>query len=194
MEYIQIILIGIVLALDAFAVSICQGLNMKKITAYKASIIALFFGGFQALMPLMGYLLGNTFIEYISEFDHWIAFGLLLLIGGKMIFDGIKNDEEDKKALKENDKLDYWMLFLMAVATSIDALAVGITLSIDNTTNIWIDIAIIGIVTFAICIVGVYIGKQIGNKHQNIAQIIGGIVLILIGVKIVLEHSGVLNF
>ena len=165
--FIEIFLIGVGLSMDAFAVSICKGLSMQKVKKRDVFIIALFFGGFQALMPFIGWFLGRGFESYITSIDHWIAFILLSIIGGKMLIDGIKaEDDEDEGEFK----LDLKELFLLAIATSIDALAVGIT--------------------FIISFIGVYIGKVFGSKYEHKAEIAGGIILIVIGLKILLEHLG----
>lgn len=182
----ELVLISIGLATDAFAVSICKGLNMKKINYKYIITIALFFGGFQALMPLIGWALGIQFKEYIVNFDHWIAFALLGFIGGKMIFESFKKDECNEEA-----KLIIKELFVLAIATSIDALAVGITFSFFNV-NIWLAISLIGIITFVISFLGVLIGKNFGCKLKNKAEFLGGFMLILIGLKILLEHLGIL--
>lgn len=198
MRIYELLIIGISLAMDAFAVSMCRGLEMRKFNAKHAGIIALFFGGFQALMPVIGYYAGTLFEQYITAVDHWIAFGLLSFLGGKMIFDGIKEIVEEKKRDKDSepeyvDKLNVKKLLLMAIATSIDALAVGITFAFLKT-NIWVAVSIIGVITFALCFLGVFIGNKVGIKFKNPATIAGGVVLILIGVKILLEHLGIINF
>ncbi len=193
MGFIELFLIGAGLSMDAFAVSVCKGLNMRDKINYKHSVvIALFFGGFQALMPLIGYLLGVKFENMIKSFDHWIAFGLLGFIGGKMIIDAVKGGEEDDSG-ESSGKLDLKELFMLAVATSIDALAVGITFAFLQV-NIWSAIAIIGTTTFVISLAGVVIGNRFGSRYENKAAIAGGIILILIGTKILLEHLGIINF
>ncbi len=192
MGIIEIAGLGIALSMDAFAVSVCKGLGMKKINYGQALIIAGFFGGFQALMPLIGWLLGSRFEQLIKSFDHWVAFVLLLFIGGKMIFDVIRGGDEDD--CEDCSRFDIKELFVMAIATSIDALATGIVLAIEPDTNIWSSIAIIGSITFVICIAGVIIGNKFGSRFKDKASIAGGIILILIGVKILLEHLGVINF
>ena len=183
MTIFEIIAIGVALAMDAFAVSICKGLSMKKVNYKDSFIIALFFGGFQALMPLIGYYAGTLFLSYIEKYDHWVAFILLAYIGGKMIVDAL-HPEEIKT---EEYKMDYKELTVMAIATSIDALAVGIAFSCEDV-QIFSSIAIIGIVTFVICFAGVSIGNRFGAKYQNKAQIAGGIVLLIIGIRIIAEH------
>lgn len=190
MQIWELFLIGVSLSMDAFAAAICRGLEMKKFNIKHALVIALLFGGFQALMPFLGWLLGKQFASYIESFDHWIAFSLLVLIGGKMIFDSFKKEEV---ASGVTDKLNFPKLLLMAIATSIDALAVGVTFAFLGA-SIGVSVAVIGGVTFAISFAGVAIGKLIGGRFKNKAELIGGIVLVLIGVKILLQHMGVINF
>lgn len=185
MGIIEFFLIGVGLSMDAFAVSVCKGLNMRKINKAHCFVIALFFGGFQAIMPLTGWLLGRQFEQYITAIDHWIAFGLLVLLGVKMIVDACKAEEEEIH--KTESKLDLKELFVMAVATSIDALAVGITFAFLNV-NIVLAITIIGCTTFVLSIVGVFVGNIFGSRYKNRAEIAGGIILILIGIKILIEH------
>lgn len=190
--YVIFFLMGVGLAMDAFAVSICKGLGMRKVNKKQALIIGLFFGGFQALMPLVGWLLGTSFEQYITSFDHWIAFGLLAYIGGKMIYEAVKPDEEDE--IGELDQpLDIKQMFILAIATSIDALAVGITFAFLNYPIVP-AITIIGVTTFIISIAGVYIGNFFGTKYKKKAEIAGGVILILLGLKILLEHLGILVF
>lgn len=185
MGVLEILLIGISLAMDAFAVSICKGLSMKKMDLKKTIIIAIYFGAFQALMPVVGYFLGSTFSELVSSIDHWIAFALLSIIGGNMIKESFY-DEEDKR----NDKVDFKTMIVLAIATSIDALAVGITFAFLKT-NIIFSASLIGIITFFMSILGVKIGNIFGDKFQNKAEFTGGTILILIGIKILLEHLGI---
>ncbi len=199
MGFIELLLVGAGLAMDAFAVSICKGMNMKKIDYRQSFFIALFFGGFQALMPFIGWMLGTQFERYITSFDHWIAFILLGFIGGKMLWDAIKgededSDDEDEDGCSETGKVFFIELTALAVATSVDALAVGITLALLSGTNIWLSISTIGIVTFIISFCGVVIGNRFGTKFQRTSQIAGGVILILIGLKILLEHLGLLSF
>ena len=186
MELFEIIAIGVGLAMDAFAVSICKGLSMKKIDWKKAIIIALYFGIFQALMPILGYFLGSTFSSFVQSVDHWIAFILLAIIGGNMI-----KDSTDDEVEKRNDKVDVKTMLLLAIATSIDALAVGVTFAFFEV-NLLLSISIIGIITFVLSFLGVIIGNKFGDKFQNRAELAGGIVLIIIGLKILLEHLGIL--
>ncbi len=188
MKIFEIMLIGIGLAMDAFAVCICKGLSMKKMNWKNAIIIALYFGTFQALMPILGYVLGSAFTGIVESVDHWIAFILLALIGKNMIKESL-NDEEEKR----NDNVDFNTMILLAIATSIDALAVGITFAFLET-NIYHAVTIIGLITFFICLVGVKIGNKFGDKFQNKAELMGGTILILIGLKILLEHLSITSF
>lgn len=187
MDLIEFFLIAVGLSMDAFAVSVCKGLAMPKCTFKKAAIVGLWFGGFQALMPAIGYILGAQFQEAIASIDHWIAFVLLALIGGNMIHEALDNDEEEADA-----SLDVKTMFLLAVATSIDALAIGITFAFLKV-NIIPAVCFIGIVTFIISFAGVKIGNVFGARYKNKAEIVGGIILILLGLKILLEHLGFLG-
>ena len=187
MDLIELFLIAVGLSMDAFAVSVCKGLAMPKCTFKKAAIVGLWFGGFQALMPAIGYILGAQFQEAIASIDHWIAFVLLALIGGNMIHEALDNDEEEADA-----SLDVKTMFLLAVATSIDALAIGITFAFLKV-NIIPAVCFIGIVTFTISFAGVKIGNVFGARYKNKAEIVGGIILILLGLKILLEHLGFLG-
>lgn len=187
MDLIELFLIAVGLSMDAFAVSVCKGLAMPKCTFKKAAIVGLWFGGFQALMPAIGYILGAQFQEAIASIDHWIAFVLLALIGGNMIHEALDNDEEEADA-----SLDVKPMFLLAVATSIDALAIGITFAFLKV-NIIPAVCFIGIVTFIISFAGVKIGNVFGARYKNKAEIVGGVILILLGLKILLEHLGFLG-
>lgn len=187
MGLIELFLIAVGLSMDAFAVSVCKGLAMPKCTFKKAAIVGLWFGGFQALMPAIGYILGAQFQEAIASIDHWIAFVLLALIGGNMIHEALDNDEEEADA-----SLDVKTMFLLAVATSIDALAIGITFAFLKV-NIIPAVCFIGIVTFIISFAGVKIGNVFGARYKNKAEIVGGVILILLGLKILLEHLGFLR-
>ena len=187
MGLIELFLIAVGLSMDAFAVSVCKGLAMPKCTFKKVAIVGLWFGGFQALMPAIGYILGAQFQEAIASIDHWIAFVLLALIGGNMIHEALDNDEEEADA-----SLDVKTMFLLAVATSIDALAIGITFAFLKV-NIIPAVCFIGIVTFIISFAGVKIGNVFGARYKNKAEIVGGVILILLGVKILLEHLGFLG-
>ncbi|MEG0541352.1 MAG: manganese efflux pump MntP family protein [Angelakisella sp.] len=181
----ELILIAIGLSMDAFAVSLCKGLNMTRRNYKNCFLIALFFGGFQALMPFVGWLLGTQFERYITSFDHWVAFGLLALIGGKMIYESFQR-EECKACCA--DKLAFKKLFVLAIATSIDALAVGITLALLPDTNILMSVLLIGVITFVLSFAGVLIGNRFGSRYEKKAELAGGIVLVAIGLKILLEH------
>ena len=187
MGLIELSLIAVGLSMDAFAVSVCKGLAMPKCTFKKVAIVGLWFGGFQALMPAIGYILGAQFQEAIASIDHWIAFVLLALIGGNMIHEALDNDEEEADA-----SLDVKTMFLLAVATSIDALAIGITFAFLKV-NIIPAVCFIGIVTFIISFAGVKIGNVFGARYKNKAEIVGGVILILLGLKILLEHLGFLR-
>ncbi len=180
--------IAVGLSMDAFAVALCKGLAMRRIDWRQASLIALFFGGFQALMPLLGWLLGRQFEQYITEFDHWIAFGLLLVIGGKMIWDALTEGEEKQDC---EPRVRVRELFVLAVATSIDALAVGVTFGLMDV-QIIPAISLIGGITFALSLGGVALGNRFGARFKGKAALAGGVVLILIGTKILLEHLGIL--
>ena len=174
--------------MDAFAVSICKGLSMKKMNWKKAIIIASYFGGFQALMPVIGFILGYAFTGIVENIDHWIAFVLLAIIGVNMI-----KESRDEETDKRNDNVAFKIMIGLAIATSIDALAIGITFAFLKT-NIILAILLIGAITFITSLLGVKIGNKFGDKLQNKSELIGGIVLILIGLKILLEHLGVLKF
>lgn len=189
MGFFEVLMIGIGLSMDAFAAAICKGLGMKRASAKNIAIIGVFFGGFQALMPLLGYFLGKQFEGYIVSVDHWIAFCLLAFIGGKMIYDVFWGEEEED-CLCDN-KLDIKELFTLAIATSIDALAVGISMAFLHV-NILPSVCLIGITTFILASLGVVIGNKFGSRFKNKATLAGGIILILIGLKILLEHLGFL--
>ena len=182
MDIFEIILIGFGLAMDAFAVSICKGLSMKKIKWKNAIIIAIYFGLFQAIMPVIGFFLGSTFSKFIQKMDHWIAFVLLSAIGVNMIKES--NDDEGEN---RNDRADFKTMIVLAIATSIDALAVGITFAFFEV-NLWLASLIIGVITFCLSFIGVVIGNKFGDKFQNKAELAGGFILIVIGLKILIEH------
>jgi len=186
MELFEIVFIGVGLAMDAFAVSVCKGLSMKKINWKNTIIIALYFGIFQALMPVIGYFLGSTFSDIVQKIDHWLAFVLLATIGINMI-----KESTDDELEKRNDQVDFKTMIVLAVATSIDALAVGITFAFFRV-NLLLSIALIGVITFVLSILGVLIGNKFGDKLQNKAELTGGIILIIIGLKILLEHLEIL--
>ena len=192
MTFTEILLIGIGLSMDAFAVAVSKGLSMQKINYKAGLIIALFFGVFQAGMPLIGYFAAIRFERYIVAADHWVAFGLLLFIGGKAIVESIKEIRSGEKK-EENFKLRYGELVVLAFATSVDALAVGISFAFLSV-QIWKSVSIIGVTTFLISFAGVCIGNRFGAKLKAKAEIAGGVILILIGLKILLEHLGVIHF
>lgn len=186
MGILEIVLIGVGLAMDAFAVSVCKGLSMRKLDWRKAIIIALYFGVFQAIMPVIGYFLGYTFKDLVTQMDHWIAFILLSIIGLKMI-----KESFNKNSNKCNDCVNFKTMIVLAIATSIDALAVGITFAFFKT-NLWISVGIIGIITFGISLLGVKIGNRFGDKYENKAEFIGGLILVFIGLKILLDHLNII--
>lgn len=190
MSIVELFLIGIGLSMDAFAVAVCQGLGMRRLDLRRAGVIALFFGGFQALMPLAGWVLGAAFSAYIQRFDHWVAFVLLCFIGANMVREALSGEEEEECCCGE--KLDYKRLFLMAVATSIDALAVGVTFAFLDV-SILPAISIIGCTTFVLSLGGVAVGNYFGARYKRRAELTGGVILILLGVKILLEHLGILG-
>lgn len=194
MGVIDLLLLGVGLSMDAFAVAICKGLAMKKVNKKQCFIIALFFGGFQALMPFLGWAIGSTFADKISSIDHWIAFILLVYIGGKMIIDAIKEWKEEDKVEEMDPPLDIKELFIMAIATSIDALACGVTFSFYENFNIVRAISIIGCTTFLISAGGVFVGNIFGSKYKAKAQLVGGIILVFLGVKILLSHVFGISF
>lgn len=183
MSLLEIVLIGVGLAMDAFAVSICKGLAMKKMSYQKAFIIALFFGGFQALMPVLGYFLGTAFASKIAAIDHFIAFILLGLIGMNMIKEALSKDCDECS----DDSLRLGDLIMLSIATSVDALAVGITFAFFNV-SIVLSTALIGIITFVICVIGVKVGNVFGEKYKSKAEFTGGILLIVMGGKILIDH------
>ena len=187
MNIVKLLFIAVSLSMDAFAVSVCKGLNMKKINYRHAVIIGGFFGVFQAVMPLIGWAVGKQFASLVTSVSHWIAFGLLVFIGGKMLIEAIKSDGEEDVP----EGLDYKELFILAVATSIDALAVGVVFAFENV-KIVPSVLIIGVTTFALSFIGVAIGNRFGAKYNKRAQIAGGAVLILLGAKILLEGLGIM--
>jgi len=184
MGFIEVLLIAIGLSMDAFAVSVGKGLSVKKATIANALCVGLWFGIFQALMPLVGYWLGASFASYVTAFDHWLAFGLLALIGGNMIREALGPDEE----IKNGADFGVRTMFLLAVATSIDALACGVSFAFLDGISIWIDVAIIGVTTFVFSAVGLKIGNLVGSRFHRGAEIFGGLVLVAIGLKTLLEH------
>ena len=187
MTLLEIFLIGIGLSMDAFAVAICKGLAMPdKVHKRSALLIALYFGVFQALMPALGWLLGSQFARYVTRLAPWIAFVLLAWIGGNMIRESRAGDKEDE-AQPSNGEVRHKELLVLAVATSIDALATGVTFAMTDT-NIWLAIAVIGATTFAFSAVGLKIGNIFGSRYKARAELIGGVILILMGIKILAEH------
>ncbi len=185
----ELVLIAVGLSMDAFAVSLCKGLCMKKLRFGNATVISLFFGGFQAAMPLIGWFLGTQFSKYVTPVDHWIAFALLAYIGGKMIWEAAHDGLDG--SCPANERIDYRELLMLSVATSIDALAVGITFAFLKI-DILPAVLEIGVITFGLSFTGVVIGHRFGTKLKSKAEVAGGVVLILIGLKILLEHLGLL--
>lgn len=181
MGFIELFILAVGLSMDAFAVSICKGLSVQRLRPRHALICGAYFGGFQALMPLIGWLLGRQFEELIKSIDHWIAFGLLVLIGANMIRESFGKDEE------VNDSFSFKTMLPLAIATSIDALAVGVTFAFLEV-QIVPAILLIGVTTFAISAAGVKIGNVFGAKYKSKAELAGGMILILLGIKILIEH------
>lgn len=181
-------LLGLGFSMDALAVALCKGLAVKKVKVSQMLIAGAWFGGFQALMPLIGYFLGSTFNSYIKNFDHWVAFVLLVLIGVNMLREAFSKEEEKPADASFAVKT----MLIMAIATSIDALAGGIALAMDANTNIWVAIACIGVITFILSAAGIKIGNIFGAKYKSKAEIAGGVILILLGLKILLDHLGIL--
>ena len=190
---IELFLLGVGLSMDAFAVSVCKGLGMRKLNKKQALIIGLYFGGFQALMPFVGWLLGSQFQKYITSIDHWIAFILLGFIGGKMMIEAVREWNEEEVVDVMDAPIDHKNMFVLAVATSIDALAVGITFAFLNV-SIMEACLIIGCTTFVLSVIGVVVGNFFGTRYKRKAEIAGGVILILIGLKILLEHLGIIAF
>ena len=193
MNLAELFILAVGLSMDAFAVSICKGLSLGKIKVKHMCIAGLWFGGFQALMPLIGYFLGSFFADMITKYAHWIAFILLGFIGGKMVVEAIREKDEAVEVRKMDPPLDLKEMFILAIATSIDALAVGITFAFLQVPIVE-AVSIIGITTFVISVIGVYVGNFFGNRYKKKAELAGGIILILIGLKILLEHLGILAF
>ena len=188
-----LLLLAVGVSMDAFAVSICKGLAMKRATPGAMAIVGGWFGGFQALMPLIGFFLGTMFASAIEAIDHWVAFGLLAIIGINMLKEAMEKQEECCCCADEhNADLGSKTMFVMAVATSIDALAVGISLAMAGDVNIWLSVALIGATTFSFSAAGVRIGSLFGAAFEKKAQLAGGLILVLIGLKILLEHLGVM--
>ncbi len=183
MSFWEILLLAVGVSMDAFAVSIGKGLSAQRASWREALTVGLWFGGFQALMPVIGYYLGISFADLVTKIDHWIAFGLLLLIGGNMIREALQ-PEDEKTA---DTSFGFKTMLVLAIATSIDALAVGISFAFLGT-NLWRAILIIGLTTFAFSAVGLLIGKKVGTRFHAGAEILGGVILIAIGIKILIEH------
>ncbi len=191
MNIVEIVLLAVSLSMDAFAVALCKGLALKKINLKSCAIVGLWFGAFQGLMPMLGYFLGSTFADKITSVDHWIAFVLLALIGGNMIKEALEKDDE-----KVNDSLGFKTMLVMAIATSIDALAVGVSFAFTDFEPDWfvyIAFLLIGVITFTLSSIGVKIGNIFGTKYKSKAEFAGGLILILLGLKILLEGLGILK-
>lgn len=189
---IQILLISVSVAMDAFAVSIGKGLTVSRVRVQDAAKSTLWFGGFQMLFPILGYFAASTFSKYVTQFDHWIIFALLVFIGGNMVHEAFEEDEENSK---ETAQFDWKHMLPLAVACSIDAFAVGVSLTFMFTkAHMAFAILSIGVVTGLFSAAGLYIGRAFGSRWQEPAQIAGGVVLILLGVKVLLEHLGVIAF
>lgn len=186
MGVLELLLLSLGLAMDAFTVSICKGISMRKMNWKKAIIIGLYFGGFQALMPTLGYFLGTAFQSLVTSVDHWIAFVLLGIIGGEMIKESFEIDSEN-----QNDDVSFKTMIILAIATSIDALAVGVTFAFLNV-NLGLAVSLIGIITFILAVAGTKIGNRFGDKYEKKAEFVGGVILILLGVKILLEHLNII--
>lgn len=191
MSVVELFILAVGLSMDAFAVTICKGLCMRKVTIKKAGIVGLYFGLFQAGMPMIGYILGSQFSDKISSIDHWIAFILLSLIGISMIKESLEK-EEKSECKTEEEELSFKNMSILAVATSIDALAVGVTFAFLKV-NIIPAVSFIGITTLVLSMIGVKIGNIFGVKYKSKAELVGGIILILMGIKILLEHLGILE-
>lgn len=189
MGFIELMLLAVGLSMDAFAVSVCKGLSTKKATLAQGAVCGVWFGSFQALMPLIGFFLGTLFAEAIQAFDHFVAFGLLAIIGGNMLKEAFSPDS----CPTNSADFSFKTMLLMAVATSIDALAVGISLAMAGNVNIFYAVALIGVTTFLLSTAGVKLGNLFGARYEKGAQIAGGVILILLGTKILLEHLGVLG-
>ena len=189
MDIISLLAISVALSMDAFSVSICKGLATKQFSFKTALLCGLWFGGFQALMPIIGYFLGAQFEHLITAFDHWIAFGLLLLIGVNMIREALSDDDEEEES--SSCGCGFKTMLMMAIATSIDALAVGVSFAFLKV-KIWFSVMIIGITTFLFSFVGVRIGNIFGSRYSKIAEMTGGVILIILGVKILLEHMSII--
>ena len=188
MGLLELFILAVGLSMDAFAVSVCKGLALKRVTLKNALTCGIWFGGFQALMPLIGYVLGTQFADYITTFDHWIAFILLCIIGGNMIRDSFDKEEDSSGA-----SLAFKAMLLLALATSIDALAVGVTFAFLKV-DIISAVLFIGLITFTLSSIGVKVGSVFGAKYKSKAELAGGIILCVLGVKLLLEHLGIIAF
>lgn len=193
MSLTELFIIAVGLSMDAFAVAICKGLSVKKAGIKEMAKAGLWFGGFQALMPTIGYFLGSTFEEYITKIDHWVAFILLGIIGANMIKESLSK-EDDCGCEECGNSMNIKEMFTLAIATSIDALAVGITFALLPDVNIGAAVGFIGVITFILSAVGIKIGNIFGVKFKSKAEFAGGLILILMGLKILLEHLGIINF
>lgn len=189
MGFVELLLIAVGLSMDAFAVAVCKGLSVRQLSMRHYLLIGVWFGGFQALMPALGYLLGSAFECYITAVDHWVAFLLLCLIGGNMVREGLNREEEPA-----DSSFGFRTMLLLAIATSIDALAVGITFALLPDVNITAAVCFIGCITFILSGIGLKVGNVFGLRYKSRAEIAGGVILILMGIKILLEHLGVLSF
>jgi putative Mn2+ efflux pump MntP len=189
MSFIELLLIAVGLSMDAFSVSVCKGLTTKRFSLRRALVCGIWFGFFQALMPVIGYFLGAQFQELVETYDHWIAFGLLFLIGANMIREALSNQEESK----DDGSLDFKTMLFLAIATSIDAFAVGVSFACIQV-ELWLSVLVIGLTTFVLSVLGVKIGNVVGAHFKRNAELFGGIILILIGLKILLDHTEVINF
>ncbi len=186
MGFAELFLLAVGLSMDAFAVSICKGLSMKKATLKQGAICGAWFGGFQAIMPVIGFFLAMTFADAIRAFDHWVAFGLLAIIGINMLKEAFH--KECDCCENQDADLSFKTMLVMAVATSIDAMAVGISLAMAGDVNIWTAALLIGVITFGMSALGVKIGNVFGSRFEKKAQAAGGLILIVLGIKILIEH------
>ena len=184
LDILELVLLALGLSMDAFAVSICKGLSMKKAGLREGAICGAWFGGFQAGMPLLGFFLGSLFANAIQKFDYWVAFGLLALIGANMLKEAFSKKCDECE--EHTADLGFKTMFLLAIATSIDAAAVGVSLAMEQA-NIWLAIILIGVVTFGMCAVGVKIGNVFGSRYEKKAQAVGGFILIGLAVKFLVE-------
>lgn len=187
----ELLFLAVGLSMDAFAVSVCKGLALGRADRRTMCTCGIWFGAFQALMPLIGFLLGSVFADAIEAIDHWVAFGLLGIIGVNMLREALSDDASSEE--NEDGDLSPKTMFILAIATSIDALAVGISLAMAGSVNIWAAVALIGVTTFLLSAAGVKVGSIFGDRFQKKAQIAGGVILILLGLQILLEHLGVIT-